>query len=60
MPYSIKKHEVDRLMNVAHALGWELTKESYSNGGVSVELHKELNPELLAATGELEKISEPQ
>jgi hypothetical protein len=58
--YSIKKHEVDRVMNVLVALGWELKEERYDNGGITIVVHKELSVELLAAAGELEKGSGPQ
>jgi hypothetical protein len=58
--YSIKKHEVDRVMNVLTALGWELKEERYENGGISLVIHKELSEELLKAAGELEKKSGPQ
>jgi hypothetical protein len=60
MAYSIKKHEVDRLLNVAVVLGWELEEESYGNGDIYVKLHKKLSQELLLASGELEKGSTPQ
>lgn len=60
MAYSIKKHEVDRLMNVLVVLGWELKQEIYENGGIMLHIHKELSPELLKAAGELEKMSPPQ
>ena len=60
MPYSIKKHEVDRLLNVLVTLGWELKEERYDNGGITLVIHKELSRELLAAAGELDKMSSPQ
>ena len=60
MPFSIKRHEVDRLLNVLVALGWELKEERYENGGIMLVIHKEISPELLKASGELEKISSPQ
>lgn len=60
MAYSIKKHEVDRLLNVTVVLGWELKEESYENSGITIKLHKELSKEVLAAAGELEKNSSPQ
>jgi hypothetical protein len=60
MPYSIKKHEVDRVMNVLVALGWTLIEERYENKGVTIVVHKELSEELLKASGELEKGSGPQ
>lgn len=60
MAYSIKKHEVDRLLNVLVALGWELKKERYENRGITLMIHKELSEELLKASGEPEKASSPQ
>ncbi len=60
MPYSIKKHEVDRLLNVLVTLGWTLVEERYENGGITLLIHKELSQELLKAAGELEYPSPPQ
>ena len=60
MAYSIKKHEVDRLLNVLVMLGWELREERYENRGITLLIHKELSEELLKASGELEKMSSPQ
>jgi hypothetical protein len=60
MAYSIKKHEVDRLLNVLIVLGWELKDERYDNGGITLVIHKKLSAELLKAAGELEKRSSPQ
>lgn len=60
MPYSIKKHEVDRLLNVLVPLGWELKEERYENTGVTLVIHRELSPELLKASGELDLPSSPQ
>jgi len=51
--YSIKKHEVDRLLNVLVMLGWELKEERYEMTGITLVIHKELSPELLKASGEL-------
>lgn len=59
MAYSIKKHEVDRLLNVLVMLGWELKEERYENGGITLVIHKELSEALLKASGEFEKISSP-
>jgi hypothetical protein len=60
MAYSIKKHEVDRLLNVLVPLGWTLVEERYENGGITLVIHKELSQELLKAAGELDKMSSPQ
>lgn len=60
MGYSIKRHEVDRLLNVLVPLGWELKEERNENGGVTLVIHKEISQELLAASGELDKASSPQ
>ncbi len=60
MVYSIKRHEVDRLLNVLVALGWELIEERYENKGITLVIHRELSEELLKASGELEKGSLPQ
>jgi len=60
MAYSIKKHEVDRLLNVAVALGWSLEEESYAGPEITVRLVRKLSPELLKAAGELDVPSGPQ
>lgn len=60
MAYSIKKHEVDRLLNVLVALGWELKEERYENGGITLVIYKEISKELLKAAGELDYPSSPQ
>jgi len=60
MPYSIKKHEVDRLLNVTVALGWELKDEKYDDTGVTVVLRRDLPPALLKASGELNFPYSPQ
>lgn len=60
MVYSIKKHEVDRLLNVLVALGWELEKEIYEASTIKLQIKKELSPELLKASGELDFPSSPQ
>lgn len=60
MVYSIKKHEVDRLLNVTVALGWELVEEIYSVDEVWVKVKKKISPELLKASGELDIVSRPQ
>ncbi len=60
MAYSIKKHEVDRLLNVSVVLGWTLVDEKYENLAVEVTLRREISPELAAASGELEVKSSPQ
>ena len=60
MAYSIKRHEVDRLLNVLVPLGWMLVEERYENGGITLLIHKELSQELLKAAGELVYPSSPQ
>jgi hypothetical protein len=55
-----KKHEVDRLMNVAVVLGWELVQEIYLADGVKVELKRTLTPELLALDVDLNIPASPQ
>lgn len=60
MKYSIKKHEVDRLLNVVVALGWSLEEESYAGSEITVKLIKKIAPELLKAAGELDIPSSPQ
>lgn len=60
MAYSIKRHEVDRLLSMVVWLGWSLAEESYENGSIVIKLRKELSKEVLAAAGELEKKSSPQ
>ena len=47
MAHKLKKHEVERLMNVAVVLGWELVQEIYLEDSVKVELKRTLSPELL-------------
>ena len=60
MADSIKRHEVDRLLNVLVVLGWELKEERYENRGITLVIHRELPEALLLAAGELEKLSSPQ
>ncbi len=60
MVYSIKKHEVDRLLNVLVPLGWTLIEERYENKGITLVIHRELSDELLKAAGELNLPSSPQ
>jgi len=60
MAYSIKTHEVDRLLNVLVPLGWELKEEVYEETGIRLVIHKELSAELLAVSAELEKIIPPK
>jgi len=47
MAGALKRHEIDRLMNVAVVLGWELVQEVFLEDGVKVELKRVLPPELL-------------
>ena len=58
--YSIKKHEVDRLLNVLVVLGWELVEEMYFADTIELRIKKKLSAELLAAAGELKMPSSPQ
>lgn len=60
MVYSIKKHEVDRLLNISVVLGWELKREILEGNGITVELHKDLSEDLIKAAGELDIPSPPQ
>jgi hypothetical protein len=53
MSDQIKKHEVDRLLNVTVVLGWELKEEKYDFTGVTVVLRRDLSPGLLAAESKL-------
>lgn len=60
MAGALKKHEVDRLMNVAVVLGWELVQEIYLEDGVRVELKRTLPPELLRLDVDLDIPAPPQ
>ncbi len=60
MAYSIKKHEVDRLLNVLVVLGWELMEEMHVADTIELRIKKKLSPELLKAAGELQISSSPQ
>ncbi len=60
MAYSIKKHEVDRLLNVLVVLGWELVEEMHFADTIELRIKKKLSAELLAAAGELVLPSSPQ
>jgi hypothetical protein len=60
MAGSIKRHEVDRLMNVAVVLGWELVQEVFLEDGVKVELKRVLPPELLKLDVDLDISASPQ
>jgi len=56
MVYSIKKHEVDRLLNVLVMLGWELVEEKYEDRGITLVIHRELSEGLAKADAEAQKI----
>lgn len=60
MSYSIKKHEVDRLLNVLVVLGWELKEEKYDDKGITLLIRRDLSPELLATSAELERLNSPK
>lgn len=60
MAHKLKKHEVERLMNVAVVLGWELVQEIYLEDSVKVELKRTLSPELLKLDQDLNIPSTPQ
>jgi len=60
MGYSIKRHEVDRLLNVLIVLGWELAEEMYFGDTIELRIKKKLSPELLKAAGEVGIGSSPQ
>jgi len=60
MAYSIKRHEVDRLLNVLVVLGWELVDEKYEDKEITLVIHKKFSDELLKASGELNFPSPPQ
>jgi len=60
MAHKLKKHEVERLMNVAVVLGWELVQEIYLEDSVRVELKRTLSPELLKVDQDLNIPSTPQ
>ena len=60
MAYSIKKHEVDRVLNVLVVLGWELAEEMYFGDTIELRIKKKLSLELLKAAGELRIPSSPQ
>ncbi len=60
MAGALKKHEVDRLMNVAVVLGWELVQEIYLEDGVKVELKRTFPAELLKLDVDLDIPSVPQ
>jgi hypothetical protein len=60
MAGQLKRHEIDRLMNVAVVLGWELVQEVFLEDGVKVELKRTLSPELLKLDVDLNIPSSPQ
>jgi Rps23 Pro-64 3,4-dihydroxylase Tpa1-like proline 4-hydroxylase len=60
MAYSIKKHEVDRLVSFTVALGWVLVDEVHEEKAVNVTLRREFSDELLRAAGEIDIPSSPQ
>lgn len=60
MAGALKRHEVDRLMNVAVVLGWELVQEIFLEDGVKVELKRILSPELVELDKDLDIPSVPQ
>ena len=60
MGYSIKRHEVDRLLNVLVPLGWELMDEKYQDKEVTLIIRRKFSDEQLKASGELKFPSSPQ
>lgn len=60
MAYSLKKHEVDRLVSFTVPFGWVLVDEVYEEKAVNVTLRREFSDELLRAAGEIEIPSSPQ
>jgi hypothetical protein len=60
MGHKLRKHEVDRLLNVAVALGWTLKQEKYTDDGVIIEVERVLPPELMKLEQDLDIPSEPQ
>lgn len=60
MAYSIKKYEVDRLLNVLVPLGWTIKDEKYEDKAVELVIRREFSDELLKASGELNFPSSPQ
>jgi hypothetical protein len=56
LAYSIKKHEVDRLLNVLIMLGWELREEKHEERGITLVIHRELSEGLVMADAEAQKI----
>jgi len=60
MAGKLKRHEIDRLMNVAVVLGWELVQEVFLEDGVKVELKRTLTPELLRLDVDLDIPSSAQ
>jgi len=60
MAGQLKRHEIDRLMNVAVVLGWELVQEVFLEDGVKVELKRTLPPELLKLDVDLDIPASPQ
>jgi hypothetical protein len=60
MAHKLRKHEVDRLLNVAVALGWTLKQEKYTDNGVVIELERILSPELMKLEQDLDIPSGPQ
>jgi hypothetical protein len=60
MAYSIKRHEVDRLLNVLVVLGWELIEEIEEEKGMKLVIRKTFSDELLKAAGEFKFPSSPQ
>lgn len=51
MDDSIKRHEVDRLLNFIVPLGWELKEEKYDSKGVTVTLRRDLPASLFGFPG---------
>jgi len=60
MAGKLKRHEIDRLMNVAVVLGWELVQEVFLEDGVQVVLKRTLSPELLRLEVDLDIAASPQ
>jgi len=51
MAIPVKQMEVERVMNLVRAFGWELLTQTMGEAEVSITIRKKFSPESLAAAG---------
>lgn len=51
MSIPVKQMEVERVMNLVRAFGWELVTQTMGEAEITLTIRKKLSPESLAAQG---------